>query len=109
MPWLTTCTDTNKIETTGGPWIEKRPVLSGSSGIGGIADVKEYRRTHTPVTTEYVGIDYATAVDFATDAIEDDGVMSARYDRDGEGGAYRVIIESETIGEWALYPPETTP
>lgn len=98
MGWLTSCDGTNAIVTAGGSWSEERPQLD-STGTG-TYEVVIYKRTHDTATTEYVGVTLSTAQSYVSDHSDDTGVKSCTYCVDSEGGGYRVIVETETVGDW---------
>lgn len=111
MAWLTSCGDDNKIETQGDSWLERISYLEGSVGIGGTATVGSLKRIHAPLTIEYVGIDLATAKAYVSENPASETydeatkittiVKSCKWSRDGDGGCYKVIKETETITDWA--------
>ena len=108
--WLTSCGDYNMIEMQGDSWLERISYLQGSVGIGGVATIGGMKRIHTPSTIEYVGLDLSEAKAFvaANPASEtyDEAtgittiVKSCKWSRDGDGGAYKVVKEVETITDW---------
>lgn len=108
--WIESCSDANMIEINGDSWLEPISYLTGSGGIGGIASVATMTRTHTPVTIEYVGLSLAAAKQYCADNPADTKydeekkittiVRSCKWVRDGDGGCYKVIKETETITDW---------
>ncbi len=102
--WLTSCDAANKIEQSGGPYVERRPQIN-STGTG-TYEVVEKIRTVTPATEIYVGVNLATAKTAATAFAAKADVVTARYEHQG-GGCYDVIVERVTYGEWedAVPPP----
>ncbi len=117
MSWLTTCDDTNKVvlaseDLADGPF----GYLTGTVGISGIADLKQAYRRRTSQSYEYVGVDQATAETFcganpSTITRDDDNgkttTFKARMMRDGSGGAYKVVVETEVV--YDLFRPVAPP
>lgn len=58
------------------------------------------RRLATRTETHYVGLTSAAADTQVTTSLAVSGVQSVQKQRDGDAGAYRVVEEKETYGEW---------
>lgn len=105
--WLTSCGESNLIEIQGDSWVER---ISYGSISGGVNSFGTMRRTHTPKTIEYVGLDINTAKAFASDNPASEKydeankvtiiTKSCRWVRDGDGGSYKVVKETETVTDW---------
>jgi len=119
MAWATSCGDGNKIpgrkeDISDGPF----GYLTGSSGIGGLSDIKQAYRRRTTENYIYVGVDLAAADAYISEhpshtvytAPTTGPSASPGYttktrtsrERDGDGGAYRVIVEIEVIYDLAI-------
>jgi len=107
MAWLSSCSSTNKIDLAKqdfreGPffWIE------GTTGIGGVADLKFAYRRRTVESYEYVGVTLAAADSFIGDnpstttysaANHKTTNFTSRRERMNEASGYKVVCETETI------------
>lgn len=110
MAWLTSCDSSNLITTQQDSWAEQMAYITGSGGVGGIAELKFAKRIHTLTVIEYVGVDKSTAETYvennpAESSYDEEThiitiVKSCRAVRDGDGGAYKVVKETETISDW---------
>lgn len=108
MAWLISCDSNNWIPYEGQDFADPFFYLSGTVGMGGVADLKKAYRHRTITGGEYVGVDYTTASNYVSNnpstTSYSNGVTTTtrvRYARDGEGGAYKVILETETISDFA--------
>ena len=118
MSWLTSCSSTNLVETQKDSVCEQISYIVGAT-VGGtefVGSIKTTGRIRTVTTIEYRGVDQATADAYVdsnpagstyTPAGETvpigfwTNVKSSRSVRDGEGGAYKVVKETEVIYDWA--------
>ena len=95
MGWLTGVTGDCTVEQNRKYLVERQYRI-----FGGQAD--EYTRTRTVVTTHYIGLTQAAAANYATAHKDDSGVVDSHSERDGQGGAWRVVIVTDTTGAWTL-------
>lgn len=118
--FFTTCTAENAIEYRGDSWAEpmyvlETGVINFSQGLQG--QVRTLYKVHTPTTIEYIGMSLAAAKAYV---INNPGtityepgsegppaksglttIIKRRYERDGDSGYYKVVVEKETITDWS--------
>jgi hypothetical protein len=105
MALLTSCGSTNLKTSNYMSWAEEVPYLIGTSGIGGVSDLKVAKRIHTSHTSTYVGLDEATAKGYVdahpATMTESSGTITkigqCTANPVGDGPMWYVTFDTETI------------
>lgn len=104
MALLTSCTETNKVTRSKTSWSEIYPYIVGSTGIGGIGEIKLAKITHTNETYDYVGLTEEAANTYLSEnpsGVSKSGGVTTKTTvqiyRNGETPAFTVNVQSESV------------
>ncbi len=94
MGWLTSVPedDSATVVQSVKSFTQRRTYSSGDT----------YKRTNDITVTHYVGLTKTAAESYKGAHEGDSGVQEMEVQRDGDGGAYRVVSTVITYGTWAL-------